>query len=107
MILDDLLRVSQTHPGAFRRRTELLEESKDLVVVGGRNSDSVVPNGTDPLTSLDPSSDLDGSDGGSTVIRNAGIEIVTTALDIGGPIDDLRSAVGNLAELISSTGEPS
>jgi 5-methylcytosine-specific restriction enzyme subunit McrC len=50
--------------------------------------------------------DLDGSDGGSTVIRNAGIEIVTTALDIGGPIDGLRSAVDRLAERISSAGEP-
>jgi 5-methylcytosine-specific restriction enzyme subunit McrC len=52
--------------------------------------------------------DIDGQSIGSTVIRNAGIEIVVTALDIRGSIEDLRSSVTALANLVAaSTGLPS
>lgn len=47
--------------------------------------------------------DLDGQAGDSTIIRNAGIEIVVTALDISGSIEDLRSSVSALAELVSDS----
>lgn len=46
--------------------------------------------------------DLDGHSNHSTTIRNAGIEIVVTALDIGGSIEDLRSSAAALADLVSS-----
>ena len=52
--------------------------------------------------------DLDGQSNGSTIIRNAGIEIVVTALDISGSVEDLRSSVTALAELVTaSAGKPS
>lgn len=44
--------------------------------------------------------DLDGQPGGSTIIRNASVEIVTTALSISGPIDELRSGVIALAQVV-------
>lgn len=43
--------------------------------------------------------DLDGQSNGSTIIRNAGSEIVVTALDISGSIQDLRSLHKMLVEL--------
>ena len=47
--------------------------------------------------------DLDGEAGDSTIIRNAGIEIVATALDISGSIEDLRSSATALAGLVSAS----
>ena len=47
--------------------------------------------------------DLDEETGDSTIIRNAGIEIVVTALDISGSIEDLRSSVTALAGLVSAS----
>ena len=47
--------------------------------------------------------DLDGEAGDSTIIRNAGIEIVATALDISGSIQDLQSSVTALAEMVSAS----
>lgn len=47
--------------------------------------------------------DLDGEAGDSTIIRNAGIEIAVTALDISGSIEDLRSSVTALAGLVSAS----
>jgi 5-methylcytosine-specific restriction enzyme subunit McrC len=44
--------------------------------------------------------DLDGEAGNSTVIRNAGVEIVTTALDISGSIEELEESAAALAELV-------
>ncbi|WP_158412114.1 McrC family protein [Ilumatobacter nonamiensis] len=38
----------------------------------------------------------------STTIRNAGVEIVTTALDISGSIDDLRANVTALAKVVTA-----
>ncbi len=49
--------------------------------------------------------DLDGQSNGSTIIRNAGIEIVVTALDISGSIQDLRSSLTALADLVTATAE--
>ena len=46
--------------------------------------------------------DLDGQSNGSTIIRNAGSEIVVTALDISGSIQDLRSS---LTDLVTATAE--
>ena len=46
--------------------------------------------------------DLDGGGGGTDMIRNAGIEIVVTALDISGSIKALQSSVAAVAELISA-----
>ena len=51
--------------------------------------------------------DLDGRSNGSTIIRNAGIEIVVTALDIGGSIEELRSSVTALADLVAALREGS
>ena len=47
--------------------------------------------------------DLHGEAGDSTIIRNAGIKIVATALDISGSIEDLRSSVTALARLVSAS----
>jgi len=47
--------------------------------------------------------DLDGGAGDSTVIRNTGIVIVATALDISGSIEDLRSSVTALAEVVNAS----
>lgn len=47
---------------------------------------------------------VDGSHSGSAVVRNAGIELVTTVLDISGPLDEIRSDVARLADLVSSAG---
>jgi 5-methylcytosine-specific restriction enzyme subunit McrC len=47
--------------------------------------------------------DIDGEASGPTVIRNAGIEIVATALDISGSIEDLRSSAAALAEVASAS----
>jgi len=49
--------------------------------------------------------DLDGQSNGSTIIRNAGSEIVVTALDISGSIQDLRSSLTDLADLVTATAE--
>ena len=49
--------------------------------------------------------DLDGQSNGSTIIRNAGIEIVVTALDISGSIKALQSSVTELAELVTASAE--
>lgn len=45
--------------------------------------------------------DLDGSAPTSAVIRNAGVEIVTTAIDMGWSITDLRDSVRSLTHTIS------
>ena len=47
--------------------------------------------------------DLDGRDAGRSVIRNSGIEIVVTSLDIGGTIPELTASVEDLATEIAST----
>lgn len=47
--------------------------------------------------------DLDGKDAGRSVIRNSGIEIVVTSLDIGGTIPELTASVEDLATEIAST----
>lgn len=47
--------------------------------------------------------DLDGGAGDSTIIRNAGVEIITTALDISGSIEELRSSATALAGLVSAS----
>jgi 5-methylcytosine-specific restriction enzyme subunit McrC len=44
--------------------------------------------------------DLGGGAGNSTVIRNAGVEIVTTALDISGSIEELEESAAALADLV-------
>ena len=46
--------------------------------------------------------DLDGKAGDSTIVRNADIEIVVTALDIGGSIEELRLSATKLADLVSA-----
>lgn len=48
--------------------------------------------------------DRDGKTADLTVIRNADIEIVATSLDISGSIEDLRSSVSALAEVVSASG---
>ena len=47
--------------------------------------------------------DLGGGAGDSTIIRNAGVEIITTALDISGSIEELRSSAAALAGLVSES----
>ena len=47
--------------------------------------------------------DLGGGAGDSTIIRNAGVEIVTTKLDIAGSIEELRSSATALAALVSES----
>jgi len=44
--------------------------------------------------------DLDGTDTGTSVIRNAGVEIVVTAVDIGGSITELQASIVELADLV-------
>lgn len=51
--------------------------------------------------------EADGHPGEPTIVRNAGIEIVTTALDLGGSIDDLRSGGNALAALVCASSESS
>lgn len=46
--------------------------------------------------------DVDGQPGAPTIVRNTGIEIVTTALELGGSIDDLQSSGNALAALVAS-----
>ena len=47
--------------------------------------------------------DLDGGAGDSTIIRNAGVEIITTELDISGSIEELRSSAAALAGLVNAS----
>jgi len=47
--------------------------------------------------------DLDGGKPGATVVRNARIEIVVTAIDIGGSLDDLGASVDQLAATIAAS----
>lgn len=49
--------------------------------------------------------DTDGRSGGSTTVRNAGIEIVVTSLNLSGSIDELRSNVDELAALVATGNE--
>jgi len=49
--------------------------------------------------------DPDRQRNGSTIIRNAGIEIIATALDISGSIADLQSSITALANLVTTTAE--
>jgi len=45
--------------------------------------------------------DLDGAEPRNDVIRNAGIEIVVTSIDISGTVAELEASVGRLAALVS------